>query len=336
MFADQRDRLSRTELLDLMRENTVIKPIELDQSRGRTEGLSTIALTVGFTDRRPDVATKVANELLTLFLNEDVRNRTNRAMETTKFLAREVQRLENELGSVEAKIVDFRRKNVTSLPEQTMPQLATLKAELAQKSSVYSKTHPEVLRLKRQIASLEQVATPAPAAPGATVDTEALDALIGQKASIQKNLEIATQKLSAGRLGETLERDQFAERLQVLEQAVMPQKPIKPNRLKFLGFAFAAAAMAGFAGVFAVELFDRTIRGSRDLAAVADAHLIVSIPYISTKRELGRKKGRMAWTLVLFLVAIIAALAAVHFFWRPLEEIWTILLDRLLAARLLG
>jgi len=335
MFADQRDKLSRTELLDLMRENTLIKPIELDQSRGRTEGLSTIALTVGFTDRRPDVATKVANELLTLFLNEDVRNRTNRAMETTKFLAREVQRLENELGSVEAKIVDFKRKNVTALPEQSMPQLATLKAELAQKSSVYSKTHPEVLRLKRQIASLEQVATPAPAAPGA-IDTEALDGLMAQKASIQKNLETAAQKLSAGRLGETLERDQFAERLQVLEQAVMPQKPIKPNRIKILGLAFAAAAMAGLAGVFAVELFDRTIRGSRDLASVADAHLIVSIPYISTKRELGRKKGRMAWTLVLLLVAILAALVAVHFFWRPLEEIWTILLDRLLAARLLG
>jgi hypothetical protein len=260
-------------------------------------------------------------------------------METTKFLAREVQRLENELGSVEAKIVDFKRKNVTPLPEQTMPQLATLKAELAQKSSVYSKTHPEVLRLKRQIASLEQVATPtpaAPAAPGAPIDTEALDGLMAQKVSIQKNLETAAQKLSAGRLGETLERDQFAERLQVLEQAVMPQKPIKPNRIKILGLAFAAAAMAGLAGVFAVELFDRTIRGSRDLASVADAHLIVSIPYISTKRELGRKKGRMAWTLVLLLVAILAALVAVHFFWRPLEEIWTILLDRLLAARLLG
>jgi hypothetical protein len=159
---------------------------------------------------------------------------------------------------------------------------------------------------------------------------------MAQKVSIQKNLETAGQKLSAGRLGETLERDQFAERLQVLEQAVMPQKPIKPNRIKILGLAFAAAAMAGLAGVFAVELFDRTIRGSRDLASVADAHLIVSIPYISTKRELGRKKGRTAWTLVLLLVAILAALAAVHFFWRPLEEIWTILLDRLLAARLLG
>ena len=336
MFAERRDRLSRTELLDLMRENTVIKPIELDQTRGRTEGLSTIALTVGFTDRRPDVATKVANELLTLFLNEDVRNRTNRAMETTKFLAREAQRLENDLGSVEAKIADLRRKNVTPLPEQTIPQLATLKAELAQKSSVYSKTHPEVLRLKRQIASLEQVATPAPAAPGAQIDTDALEALQAQKISLQKSLETAGQKLSAARLGETLERDQFAERLQVLEQAVMPQKPIKPDRIKILGLVFAGAVMAGFAGVFAAELFDRTIRGSRDLAAVADAHLIVSIPYISTKHELVRKKGRMAWTLVLVLVAILVALAAVHFFWRPLDEVWTILLDRLLAARLLG
>ena len=245
MFAERRDRLSRTELLDLIRENTVIKPIELDQTRGRTEGLSTIALTVGFTDRRPDVATKVANELLTLFLNEDVRNRTNRAMETTKFLAREAQRLENDLGSVEAKIADLRRKNVTPLPEQTIPQLATLKAELAQKSSVYSKTHPEVLRLKRQIASLEQVVTPTPAAPGAQIDTDALEALQAQKTSLQKSLETAGQKLSAARLGETLERDQFAERLQVLEQAVMPQKPIKPDRIKILGLVFAGAVMAG-------------------------------------------------------------------------------------------
>ena len=54
-------------------------------------------------DRRPDVATKVANELMTLFLNEDARNRTNRAMETTRFLAREAQRLEAELAAIEAK-----------------------------------------------------------------------------------------------------------------------------------------------------------------------------------------------------------------------------------------
>ena len=345
MFADQRDSLSRTELLDLMRQNTKIKPLELDQATGRTDGLTTIALTVGFTDRRPDVATKVANELITLFLNEDARNRTNRAMETTKFLAREVQRLEGDLAAIDAKIADFKRKYVALGPDQTLPQLAVLKAELAQKSGVYSKAHPDVLRLKRQIAAIEQMtmpsaatatATATAAAAGSPIDKDALDALQAQRTSIQKNLETAADKLSAAQLGEKLERDQFAERLQVLEQAVMPQKPIKPNRGKILALALLGAVMAGFVGVFAVESLDRTIRGSQDLASVADGHLILAIPYISTRAELGRKKSRIALVLGLFAVALVATLAAAHFFWRPLDELWTILLDRLIAARLLG
>jgi hypothetical protein len=94
--------------------------------------------------------------------------------------------------------------------------------------------------------------------------------------------------------------------------------------------------MAGVGGVFAVETLDKTIRGSRDLERVADGHLIVALPYISTKAELIRKKSRIALAMVISVVAMLVALAAVHFLVRPLDEVWTILLDRLLAARLLG
>src|SRR5262245_64732644 len=37
LFADRRDALSRTELLDLMRENTVIKPVELRSEEHTSE-----------------------------------------------------------------------------------------------------------------------------------------------------------------------------------------------------------------------------------------------------------------------------------------------------------
>ena len=107
LFADQRDILSRTDLLDLMRENTVIKPVELDTQRRPNENY-TIAVAVGFSDRRPDIATKVANELITLLLNEDARNRTTRATETTKFLEQEAQKLQIELASIDAKILQIR------------------------------------------------------------------------------------------------------------------------------------------------------------------------------------------------------------------------------------
>ena len=78
----------------------------------------------------------MANELITLFLSEDARNRTNRATETTKFLAQEVDKLQAELASIDEKLIDSRRQ--APVVEGALPQLTLLKAELAQKSAVYS------------------------------------------------------------------------------------------------------------------------------------------------------------------------------------------------------
>jgi uncharacterized protein involved in exopolysaccharide biosynthesis len=272
-------------------------------------------------------------------------------METTKFLAREVQRLETELGSIENKISELKRQQRSApLPEGSAaaqnPQLAvlaTLKAELAGKSAIYSKSHPEIKRLKGQIEAIEKTNLPAPPSePARTaglrpqVDPavlDALDALITQRKSIQDNLDEAAKKFSAARLGENLERDQFSERLEVLEQAIMPQKPIKPDRPKLLALAFVAALMAGFAGVFAVETFDRTIRGSRDLLKIVDGNLLVAIPYISTRAELRRKKSKIALVTLISIVVVLGALAAVHFLVRPLDEVWEIFLNRLIVLR---
>ena len=88
LFPDRRQSLSGTQLLDIMRQSTKFQPFELDQAR-RRDGL--IALTVAFEYEQPEIAMRVANELVTLILNEDARNRSSRAQETTNFLAREVQ-----------------------------------------------------------------------------------------------------------------------------------------------------------------------------------------------------------------------------------------------------
>src|SRR5262249_31139593 len=142
----------------------------------------------------------------------------------------------------------------------------------------------------------------------------------------------ASQKLSAARVGENLERDQFSERLEILEQAVVPQKPIKPNRPKIIALAFFAAVMAGFGAIFAVESFDRTIRGSRDLLRVADGHLLVTIPYIATRAELVRKKGRILLAVSISLAVLLGALLVVHFLVRPLDELWAVFMTRLLGS----
>jgi len=175
MYADQRGKLSRTDILDLMRANTVVKPVEIDPQLQRNQNI-TIAITVGFGDPRPDIATKVANELITLFLAEDARNRTSRATETTKFLGQEVDKLQAELASIDQKIIESRQQLAgTPVIEGTLPQLTMLKMELAQKAAVFSQSHPEIKRLKAAIDALEKEpatvaqAPAAPAAPAAPV-----------------------------------------------------------------------------------------------------------------------------------------------------------------------
>lgn len=323
MFADQSSKLSRTDMLDLMRANTIIKPVEL----GVQNQIVTVAVTVGFTDRRPDIATKVANELITLFLTEDARNRTNRATETTKFLEQEVKKLQSELASIDEKLIRSREQT-----PGTLPQLALLKLEYSAKSAVFSQSHPEVRRLKAQIEALEkeggegaQQASPAPVGGY----NQLLDPLVLQRIGVQQNLESTSQKLAAARRGESLERDQFSERLEVLEQAIPPQRPIKPNRPKLLALAFFAAVAAGFAGIFTIETIDKTIRNKNDLMTVANGQLIVEIPYLATKVELQKKKSRMVFLLGIMAASLLVGLIAIHFLLRPLDELWPILLTRL-------
>jgi len=325
LFADQRGKLSRTDMLDLVRQNAFIKPVALNR-QGQVN--DTVAMTVGYIDRRPEIATQVANELITLFLNEDARNRTARASETTKFLEQEANKLQVELASIDARLLETKRQT----PEAALPQLIALKAELAQKSAMYSESHPDIKRLKAQIKALEKVTVPLAQAPAAAGNTMALDPLVLQRMGIQQNLESTSQKLAAARRGESLERDQFSERLEVLEQAILPQKPTKPDRPKIVALAFLAAVMAGFAGMFTIETIDKTIRGSSDLISVANGQLVVAIPYIVTKAELLKKKSRVVLVLGILIAALLVGLLAVHFLWRPLDELWPILMRRLLGA----
>jgi hypothetical protein len=103
-----------------------------------------------------------------------------------------------------------------------------------------------------------------------------------------------------------MERGQQGERLEVIEQPSLPQKPVRPQRLKWYAVAFALAGMIGAGTVVTAEMLDGSIRGSRDLSGVIDRHLIVNIPYLSTPGEDYRRRRK----LVLLCVGMVAVLAA--------------------------
>jgi uncharacterized protein involved in exopolysaccharide biosynthesis len=324
LFPDKRTLMSPTELVAEVKKNTKIAPVDLQldfkqRTRAAMEN-PTIVFSVGFEYGDAAVAAQVANELMTRILNEDLRDRTSRATDTTKFLAREVQRLQADNSALDAKIAQLRLtqgKPASSGSEQPTT-LTQLKGELIQKSALYSERHPFIQSLKKQIEALEKVAaSPAPTNNGATAAS--LEALVAQQEGLQKNLDAASAKLAAARLGENLEKDQQSEKLEIIEQPTVPQAPVKPNRLKVLAMAFAAALFGGAGLTVLVELLDKGIRRSNDLLSVVDGQLIISIPYITTAAELRARRRRVFVFFGGLVMVVIGLLIVAYLFLPPLD-----------------
>ena len=182
-----------------------------------------------------------------------------------------------------------------------------------------------VQSLKRQIEAMEKTA-PAPSPPSAPVVADpgvsaSLEALNAQQEALQKNLDTASSKLAAARVGENLEKDQQSEKLEIIEQPTVPQDPIKPNRPKVAALGLILALAAGVGLAFLMEVTDKGIRRSSDLFSVVDGQLIVSIPYITTAAELRRRKTRALLLSFGVVVLMIGILVGAYFFLPPIDLI---------------
>ena len=90
----------------------------------------------------------------------------------------------------------------------------------------------------------------------------------------------------------------------------MPQSPSKPNRLLVLALAIGLAFASGVGGIFAAEMVDKSIRTREELSRIVDSHLVVAIPYFSTREEVSRRRSKLiliagcALTIIVGLAAI--------------------------------
>jgi polysaccharide chain length determinant protein (PEP-CTERM system associated) len=130
LFEDRYVSLTTTEKTDELRTLVGIEPISVDT---KTKGKATIAFKVTYEDRNPEVAYRVANDLVTLFLDENVRVRTQRATETTEFLTQEAEKLKAELDNLESQLATYKQRHGNALPEHLdlrMNMIARAEADL--------------------------------------------------------------------------------------------------------------------------------------------------------------------------------------------------------------
>lgn len=224
LYADQ-PKLSMEEKVDLLRGAIDVRVIKPDGSNRVPSGFYIIALA-----SKAQTAQDVCSQILSMFMDENLKVRQQQAAGTTAFLSDQLDEAKRNLDQQDAKLADFKRHYFGQLPTDEQrnlemlnstrtrleavtqelstaqqqkivqeslltqqlkartattetvaapidlqKQLASMQDQLATLSSRYTAEHPDVIKLKAQIANLKQQLANAPPPTSEPKDDASID-----------------------------------------------------------------------------------------------------------------------------------------------------------------
>lgn len=474
------ERKTRTEIAEEFRDAVSIQPIsaEVVDPRSGRPSMAVIAFSLAFDGDVPTKVQKVTNEITTLYLDENLKERTEQTRSTSEFLTTEAATLSTQLEELDADIAAFKEKNNDALPElnqfnmtvvdrtelqlneltfqikelekrkiqlegdltqisPTAPvilssgetvlgdvdRLKALQSRLRRSEAAYSDDHPDIQRLRREIRAIldssgqiqqnEEIATQLnlqrdrlldlegrwtadhpeiinvkriiegleaelvsavesqeevkPDNPAYLVLKTRLDAtnedIRASKSKIEelrskveryennlsrspqvekdyqrllrdyqntfaKYQEIRAKQMSA-ELAQNLESERKGERFTLIQPPELPVDPVSPNRVALIFLGFFLAIASGFGLTMIYEALDDGIYGTADIVEITGESPLVLVTYMETAEEAEvHNKKRIYIVLGLVLLGFLA-MALFHFFVKPLDVTWYILLRKL-------
>lgn len=160
------------------------------------------------------------------------------------------------------------------------------------------------------------------------IEGEYLDLTRDRENSVQKYHEIRS-KLMEAQVSEVLETQRKGERFSLIDPPALPERPSKPNRPALLILSLALAAGGGMGYGTVAENLDHSVRTARALETIIQTPPLAVIPYMSNtedRKRVSRNKKVMIGGAIMIGACL---LAAIHFFWFPLDVIWFVFLRKL-------
>ncbi len=158
LYREERARGTMQDAVERMQRDiqgpTVVTQRRALSGRSRQNGASFV---IGFTSNNSRTALQVTERLASMFIEENLRQRTGQAEVTDKFLESQLENARVVLEGHERRLEEFRRGNANSLPAQLSANTSGLQATQNQINNLVEKTvhdRERHLMLERQIADL--------------------------------------------------------------------------------------------------------------------------------------------------------------------------------------
>ena len=129
-------------------------------------------------------------------------------------------------------------------------------------------------------------------------------------------------KLMEAETAEGLERSQKGQKFTIVDPAIYPEKPFKPNRAAIIMIGFILAMGGGVGVVSFKEFSDQSVWSETVLRQITDKPILATIPFILTDSDRLKQRRKIIITVIALGICSVLLVLAVHFFYLPLDVLW--------------
>jgi polysaccharide chain length determinant protein (PEP-CTERM system associated) len=154
-------------------------------------------------------------------------------------------------------------------------------------------------------ATLADLQTSIEATPGNAIT---LDTLQRDYDNLQTQYNQAVANKARAETGDVIESLSKGQRISIIEQAVAPNEPERPNRSLIVAAGVGGGAAAGLGLIFLLELLNSAIRRPGEVIEKLGITPLGTLPYLRSKQHNTRRRMILILTFALVLIAIPALL----------------------------
>lgn len=169
-------------------------------------------------------------------------------------------------------------------------QLASTKSEIASLAKQIAANDEKAAIYRRSLQSTPRV-------------EETYKVLINERDNLLNKYNDLMQKHMEAQVAQGLEKNQKGERFTVVEPALLPEKPYKPNRLAIILIGFVLGIGAGIGTVALLEFNDQSIRTAEALTLATSVPVLGVISEIMDEKEKRKARNKKLLTLAIALLA---------------------------------
>ncbi len=251
--------------------------------------------TVSFKSQNPTLARDYVNFLVRRYIEDSLSHNRDETYGANKLLMEQINQFKEKISSIEADIARMSKQQYTvSRGGSAQERMRALEKQLDELRLHYTDNHPEIIKIKNEMESLkndntkEQGTELLVSRPSVSV-RQTIASLQHERDTYQKLYDDLLTVLGRSEVSSRIGVQDKGETFKIIEPAILPIKPVSPDRVKIILLGLFAGIGGGVGFIILLDYMDKSIK-TLDTLKTFGLPVLAVIPHIENPADIRKTR----------------------------------------------